>query len=184
MAIDRFSFLVRLLFPLHLLVVSLSVSSADSEFFLLNDLKPGQQLNAPDITLYDLNNQPIAVSYKDNITLVHFWASWCLPCRKELPLIEALQNRYKENPRFQIITVAADSHKNINAYLTRHRVKLSILIDQYGRTLRQFEVNALPSSYLINLRGLIEYQAAGAIDWSSPKIKNKLDTLLLDSASK
>jgi len=184
MVSNRFCILVRVFISLCLLAFSLSASSADSESFLSHDLKTANQITAPEIDLSDVNKQPVTISYTKKITLVHFWASWCLPCREELPLIEELQKTYSDNPQFQIITIAADSHQNIRQYVQSNNIKSPVVIDQYGKLLRSFNVKALPSSYLINQQGQIEYQAATALDWSSLKIKSKIDALLMDSAVK
>jgi len=178
MVINWFRCLVTFSIPFHLLVLSLSVTAADSDVFFHSSLKIAKPEKAPAISLLNLNKQVVNLQYENHVTLVHFWASWCLPCMKELPLIEKLQQDYRNKPAFRIITIAADSHKNIEQYVNSNNPNLSILIDQYGKAMRDFQVKALPGSYLIDKQGQLRYFASGAVSWDSEKVKEKIRSLL------
>lgn len=180
--------LVRICLPFHLLVLSLSVLAAETDtdsdtdigVFLHASLKVTEPNKAPAVSLVNLDKQVINLEYQQYVTLLHFWASWCLPCQKELPLIKKLKQNYQNKSAFRIITIAADSHKNIDQYVRENNPNLPILIDQYGKALRDFQVKGLPGSYLIDKQGKLRYLASGAVDWDSVKVKNKIDGLLLE----
>ena len=182
MVINWLNILVRSFLPPCLLAFSLSVSSADSDFFMqvnTNDvMQKTEPVLAPELLLTDLNKQEVKPAYTNQVTLVHFWASWCLPCRKELPLIEKLQRDYHQQTAFKIVTIAADSYKNIKRYKYDNQVLLPILIDQYGKAMRVYQVKTLPSSYLIDTQGKIRYLTETSIDWSDTYVRDKIDTLL------
>ena len=184
MVINRLRILVKSFLPPCLLAFSLSASPADSDFFMhasTNDIMQKSKLVlAPELSLPDLNKQEVKPGYANQVTLVHFWASWCLPCRKELPQIEKLQRDYHQYEAFKIVTIAADSYKNIKHYSNDNNVQLPILIDQYGKAMRAFQVKTLPSSYLIDTQGNIRYQTKTAIDWSNTRVRDKIDALLLE----
>ncbi len=178
--------LVRIFLSFHLLVLSLSVPAAeadtdiDSGVLLHASLKVTEPNIAPAVSLVNLDKRVINLEYQQQVTLLHFWASWCLPCQKELPLIKKLRQNYQNKSAFRIITIAADSHKNIDQYVRKNNPNLPILIDQYGKALRDFQVEGLPGSYLIDKQGKLRYLASGAVDWDSVKVKDKIDGLLLE----
>ena len=176
--------LVKIFLPPCLLAFSLSASPADSVFFTpVNSKEVIQKVDpvrAPALSLADINKQDVEPDYQNKVTLVHFWASWCLPCRKELPLIKNLQQDYQQHKKFNIVTIAADSYKNIEHYINTNELQLPVLIDQYGKAMHAFRVKTLPSSYLIDIQGNIRYQTTAAIDWSAIHVRDTIDMMLLE----
>jgi thiol-disulfide isomerase/thioredoxin len=114
---------------------------------------------------------------RGQVSIVHFWASWCAPCLREMPELEQLAKRYPEE-KLRIITIAADSHTAVRAYQEAHKLQLSVLIDQYGAALRSYRVKVLPSSMVIDQQGQIRYRADGPVAWQGSHVKAILDALI------
>ena len=160
------------------MVFSLSVHAADSEIFSNAELKALKPVTAPAVRFPPPKSETtIAVDYQDKITLVHFWATWCVACRKEFPQLKNLQRDYAGR-NLQIIAIAADSHDATYQYKLDHNLSMPVLVDQYGKALKEFRVKALPSSFLIDSHGQLRYQATGRVDWSHAVVKDILTSLM------
>jgi len=154
------------------MVFSLSVHGADDEVFLSAKLLEVNSIKAPEIKLSPLkSDKKISIDYQRKMTLVHFWATWCIACRKEFPQLEQLQQDLG-NEDLQIITIAADSHAATYQYKLDHHLSLPILVDQYGKALKDFKVKGLPASFLVDGNGHIRYQAIGMVEWENKQIRN------------
>lgn len=138
---------------------------------------------APDFLLKDIEGNLKGLGdYKGKVALIHFWATWCGPCKDELPTINALRERFKDRD-FAIIAIAEDSKKTVEPYVKKHGLKFPVLIDQYGKAFRSYGVRALPASYIVNRSGKIEGIALGQRDWITPEIVNFIESLLKDGHS-
>jgi thiol-disulfide isomerase/thioredoxin len=156
------------------MVFSLSAQAADSEVFLSAELIEVEPLQAPTIKLSPLMSETeVSIDYQNKVTLVHFWATWCIACRKEFPQLEKLQQDFKGGD-LQIIAIAADSHDATHQYKLEHNLLLPVLIDQYGKALKDFHVKGLPASFLIDANGRIRYQATGRVNWEKYKVREVL----------
>lgn len=139
---------------------------------------PAEATIAPDITLNDLNGNPASLSgYRGKVVLLHFWASWCLPCRKEFPKIQGLWQRLKEKD-FVVLAIAEDSHKAVKEFIRKEDIGLPILVDQYGSALRSYGIKALPASYIVNKEGRMEAIAVGPREWDSDGAYGLISSML------
>lgn len=144
----------------------------------VSELRAVPARQAPVVELSTVSGQPRELrDYSGVVTLVHFWASWCLPCHKEMPDLEALLGRYNEK-QLRIMAIAADSHEAVNNYLQSHPAKLSVLIDQYGGALKAFAVKGLPTTIVVDSGGHIRYTAVGRVAWTDAKALGVIDTLI------
>lgn len=119
-------------------------------------------------------------NYIGQITIVHFWATWCVPCIKELPELVAFDDRFMDQ-KLHVQTIAADSHDNVKKYLLAKNIKLNVLVDQYGSSMQDFEVRVLPSSYIINNKGELQLLAQGPVDWASKETEQLISQLISKS---
>lgn len=119
---------------------------------------------APFIFLKDVNDRQYASGFRDKVTLVHFWATWCTPCRREIPALlqatDALQGA-----GLQLLLVAADSRQAVRTYLADRRWNATVLIDQYGSALQHYRIDVLPTTVVVDRQGLIVETLKGEMDW-------------------
>jgi thiol-disulfide isomerase/thioredoxin len=167
---------------LYILVMffSLSAAAADSESFLTGELSPVKTYRAPQLNLpRPMSDENVSIHYAGKLTLLHFWASWCIACQKEFPQLEDLHRAFADRG-MQIVAVAADSHENSLRYQQDHNLSLTVLVDQYGKALKDFKVRGLPATRLIDSEGNLRYQALGRVDWEQENIRSLLSNLIGD----
>jgi thiol-disulfide isomerase/thioredoxin len=173
---------VKGLLYLLLWVLSLSAMAADSDSSSRVELTAvdptSSSINAPTVELYTLQGNRIELNeYQGKVSLIHFWATWCIPCVKELPDIEHLQNTYVNKP-LRIVAIAADNHEAVNSFIKKHNNKLSVFIDQYGNAMRYYNIKAFPTSIIVDKNGKVRYQAIGQVTWQDKKVLAKIEGLL------
>lgn len=113
---------------------------------------------APDFTLKTAEGQTYTLSeLKGQAILVNVWATWCPPCKAEMPAIEKMYNEYKEQG-FVVLAVNStfqDNPLNIAPFTTEYGLTFPILLDETSDVSRAYQVRSLPSSYFINRYGTI-----------------------------
>lgn len=132
---------------------------------------------APDLSLSDLNGETRSLEdFRGSTVLLHFWASWCEPCREEFP---ALKDLWKSlgGEDFVILAVAEDSAERIRPYVEEHGVEFPVLIDQYGGVMRAYGVSVIPVSVVIDRDGMIRAVLVGPRDYSSAEARKFLGDL-------
>jgi peroxiredoxin len=131
---------------------------------------PQPQAQAPDFTLTSLTGQKMRLSsYRGKVILLNFWATWCPPCREEVPSLAKLANAMT-NSNFQMITVAIDKEgrKAVEEYFLHAGVLLTTLLDSDGAVGKTYGITGVPETFIIDKNGLIRKKVIGPIDWSEP----------------
>lgn len=109
-------------------------------------------------------------------TLVHFWASWCGPCRKEMPTLQKMSVKLPELTLILVNTSETDDE--VFSFLATVSPNLDSLMDRDGTVTERWKPRGLPSSYLVDPQGRLRYLALGGRDWDSPAYLNFLQALL------
>ncbi len=135
---------------------------------------------APDFTLELLDGSEMTLSdLKGQVVLVNLWASWCPPCRIEMPAIEAAYQEYKERG-FVVLgvnTTDQDSEQDAAAFVQQVGVTFPILLDRSGEVSRAYLLRGLPTSYFIDGDGIIRAIVVGG-PMSAVVIRTTIETLL------
>jgi len=133
---------------------------------------------APDFNLEDQNGNFIRLSdYKGQVVIINFWATWCPPCRKEMPSMQrAWEVLEKEDIVMLAINVGEDSDL-IFAFTAEYPVEFPLLMDRTSEIVRNWKVRGLPTTFIVNPAGKIVYQAIGDRDWDAPEILDKIRKL-------
>jgi peroxiredoxin len=135
---------------------------------------------APDFELADLDGRTHRLSeLRGKVVLLNFWATWCGPCRIELPTLQAIHEDYAARD-FQLLAVAGDLEgaEVVRPYMTSLGLTFPSLLDDAGTVQDQYFVNALPMSFVLDRNGIIVYKLTGFFDWNQPKFRGLLDGLL------
>lgn len=143
-------------------------------------LKPYRGIVSPQpFSLPDANGKTFTVEdFKDRVTLVNFWASWCGPCVEEIPSLNRLKEAMQGKP-FQLISVNyAETPETIREFMKRVAVDFPVLMDIDGRLTAQWKVIAYPSTFVIGPDGAIQYGVNAAISWDTEEVIQKLTQLL------
>ncbi|MBK8780506.1 MAG: TlpA family protein disulfide reductase [Anaerolineales bacterium] len=119
---------------------------------------PQAGFTAPDFALKTHAGETYTLSeLKGNAVLVNLWATWCPPCRAEMPAIQKMYDEYKDQG-FVVLAVNStiqDSAIEIPAFIAEYDLNFPILLDELGDVSRMYQVRSLPSSYFINRLGII-----------------------------
>ncbi len=137
---------------------------------------------APDFSLEDLDGHIHALSsYRGKVVLLNFWASWCPPCRLEMPSIERLYQSKLKRPVIVLGITQGETSDNAFASLGLFKPMptFPILLDRKGQVAKSYAVQGLPSSFLLSKDGKIFIRAEGARDFSSAAMLKLVDELLL-----
>jgi peroxiredoxin len=120
-----------------------------------------------DFTLKALNGREVSLSdYRGKIVFLNFWATWCPPCRIEMPSMEKLYQGFKGKD-FVILAVSVkESKKVVEKFVKDYKLNFPVLMDPEGRVGREYMVFSIPTTYLINRHGGIIGQALGPRDWA------------------
>ncbi|MFQ5960741.1 MAG: peroxiredoxin family protein [Candidatus Methylomirabilales bacterium] len=138
----------------------------------------------PDFTLPDLNGKQVSLSeYKGKVVLLNFWATWCPPCRLEMPTIEDAYQQYKDQG-FHVVAVSVDAgpQSAVRDFLHEYGLSFQVLLDPDMEILHAFHSFSLPTTIVIDRRGVIRSRELGYRDWTDEK-STALITKLLNERS-
>jgi len=130
---------------------------------------------APDFTVSDGTTTVHLASYRGQIVLLNFWATWCPPCVQEMP---ALIQLHHDRPDLAILAVSIDEDPDAyNRFITRHRVDFTTVRDPNQSAARLYHTEGWPETYIIDRQGVIRRKIVGDPDWSNPEIRAFLKSL-------
>jgi peroxiredoxin len=139
--------------------------------------KPALQGNqAPDFTLRDLAGQEVKLSaLRGNVVFLNFWATWCPPCREEIPSLERL-NRAMAGKPFRMLAVSIDTggKSAVEAYFTKAGVALPTLLDPDTKVGKRYGITGVPETFIIDQKGVILKKIVGPLDWDHPEVASFL----------
>lgn len=136
---------------------------------------------APDFTLTTMKGKSVSLAqFRGKVVMLNFWASWCPPCRAEMPSIEKLYRRMKKKGNFVLlaVNVESDARNSINEFTRQIPLSFPILLDQDHRVSRLYRVSGIPQTFLINPKGVIVKKVVGGRDWSTPEVVATLSSLM------
>lgn len=142
---------------------------------------PGQRNGeAPEFALADLAGNRVRLSdHRGHVVLLNFWATWCPPCRAEMPSMEKLYQAYRDRGLL-ILAISGDrtGQSTVEAFVQEVGVTFPILLDPANEVFAQYGVRGLPTSYLLDRQGRIVSAEAGARDWNSQVARRVVEALL------
>ena len=166
-------------------MMNLSVKAVLAAVFLLmtcgaaaKELKPWNGGKTPALALKDLQgNVHDLAAYRGKVVLVNFWATWCEPCRDEMPSIEKLKARLAGRP-FVVLAVNVDEPESrIRNFLTQLPLSFPVLVDYERKVTKAWGVRVLPATFVVGPGGGIRYSASGDLDWGTREIAERVAEL-------
>ena len=137
---------------------------------------------APEFTAVDLasgDSVSLRDRYKGHVTLVNIWATWCIPCRVEMPAMQSVFDSLRTRG-FRIAAVSIDEGDptEVRNFAAELGLTFDILHDPSGRIQQVYQTTGVPESFLIDRSGAIVKRVIGAHDWSSPVNRQLVERLL------
>jgi thiol-disulfide isomerase/thioredoxin len=119
---------------------------------------------APDFQLENLAGDKKKLSeLRGRIVLLNFWATWCNPCRQEMPLLQEFQDKYRD--RLTVLAVNDDeSRVEVSKFVQELDLRLEVLLDPGARTNQTYKVHAYPTTIFIDENGLVRYKHIGVLN--------------------
>ena len=139
---------------------------------------------APDFHAMNLRTRrPTTLAdYRGKVVLLNVWATWCLPCRVEMPSIELLNKAYASKG-LKILAVSVDdpgTDATIRAFVKQYGLSFEVLHDPRGNISELYDISGYPETFIVGKDGVIRKKLMSATDWNSPEARSLVDRLLAE----
>ena len=133
----------------------------------------------PPLVLQDLHGRTHRLAdYRGKVVLVNFWATWCEPCREEMPSIERLRQSLAGEP-FEVLAVnIGEPLGRIERFLEKMPLGFPVLLDRDSGAAKAWKARVVPATFLVGPDGRIRYVHYGELDWSSEPVRRRVAELL------
>jgi peroxiredoxin len=154
-----------------LIIVSIAVAvfapkeTAPLKTQAINGPIPGVvEYPAPDLALVDLDGEPASLDdLRGQVVMVNNWATWCPPCRAEMPELEAYYQAHKDDGFVLVGINSGDQSSQVEAFIQEYNLTFPMWLDPTGLAIHAFKNNALPSSYILDEKGTVRLVWSGAV---------------------
>lgn len=130
---------------------------------------PAEAYIAPDFSIPTLTGGNIKLSdYRGKVVFINFWATWCATCKVEMPSMEKLYQRFKDQG-FEMLTVSVDKDQAlIQPFMKEYNLSFPVLLDPESQVAkRKYKTTGVPETFIVNREGIIVHKAIGPRDWAS-----------------
>ena len=142
--------------------------AAQDLFKRLSIETPGEVIQAPDFTLEDLSGQRVSLKeLRGKVVFLNFWATWCVPCREEMPLMEKLHREFK-NQGLEVVAVNfREDKKEVQKFFAELGLTFKSLLNSSGDVSDKYGAWSLPLTYIVNRKGEFVGKIVGERKWDS-----------------
>ena len=138
---------------------------------------------APDFELPGLDDKTMRLSdFRGKVVFLNFWATWCKPCKEEMPSMEILYKNF-EKDGLVILAVSIDrvtTKKDIPPFVKSLNLTFPVLVDSWGQTDKRYKLMGVPETYIIDQQGILREKIIGPKDWTILDNLNVITGLLKD----
>jgi len=134
----------------------------------------------PDVSLPTLEGRPLALKeLRGNVLLVNFWATWCLPCQWEMPLMEKLYQAYRDRG-FVVVAISVDQQGAavVKPFVKSRKLTYPVLLDTKLDGAAKFGLVGIPATFLVATDGLIKGVTYGPKEWDGKEARALIESLL------
>ena len=123
-------------------------------------MKVGQMLTP--FILESLDGSQVTVGLPGKITVINFWATWCPPCKEEMPELEIFAHQNQEKVNFYAVNLQ-ESNGKINDFMSKYKFTMPVLLDKDGAIGKKFQVTAIPTTIVVNKQGMVKFRKSGGM---------------------
>lgn len=136
-------------------------------------------VRAPDFTLSDTAGKMVKLKdFKGEVVLVTFWATWCPPCKEEMPSLDKLQTLFDKKGLIILAINDYEPKKKAMDFVKKNGYRLTVLIDEKGEVSKSYKASFLPTTFIIDRNGMATGRAIGERKWASPAMLKLIEELL------
>ncbi len=162
--------------------VAPSVAEAAADDHLATALgiqKPKELVEAPNVVGTDPDGNTIRLEdFRGKVVFLNFWATWCIPCRLEMPAMERLYREFKARGLVVLAVNVQEGPQAVRTFLREHKLTFPVVLDPKGAAAMTYLVRGLPATYLIDRKQQIVGRAFGAREWDSKDARDYIRSLL------
>jgi peroxiredoxin len=138
---------------------------------------PQQGQRAPDFSLFSLSGEPVKLSdYSGQVVLINMWATWCPPCKAEMPTIDQYYQAHMDDGFVVLAVNSQEKADSVNSFIQNAGFTFPVLLDEQATVMDQYNVLGLPTSFIIGRDGTIQHTHTGQI--TKDQLKQYIDPLL------
>ncbi|VAV91546.1 hypothetical protein MNBD_ALPHA08-922 [hydrothermal vent metagenome] len=166
-----YGFFRRLFVLAAILAFVMPATNANAQ--LLHDVKAKPA--AKNFELPDLDGKNVKLSdFSGKVVVVNFWATWCPPCRKEIPSMQRAWNILKEKDVMMLAVHVGGTEDKVWTFLTDFGVEFPVLMDKSSKVSRAWPLVGLPVTFIVDPKGRIALRAIGGREWDDPKLIDQI----------
>ena len=140
----------------------------DHLFSNIGILKIAQISRPVEIQLKDVFGNTVSLSdFRGNVVFLNFWATWCPPCVIEMPSMQKLHRRFKDKNFVMVAINSQETDAQVKSFLNKYKLSFTALLDSSGEVGTWFDVNAFPTTFVVDKEGRIIGRALGPREWDS-----------------
>lgn len=142
------------------------------------DEKTSTQIKSLDFEMTDLKGEEVNLSdFQGKVIFINFWATWCPPCVGEMPGIQTLYDKYKDNPDIKFVIFSNENPETIKSFIQKKEYTFPVYYSDKTPP-AEFATEAIPATFLISKTGKITIKEIGASNWGGEKMFGIVDDLL------
>ena len=134
---------------------------------------------APELAIPLLDGKAVSMTkLRGQVVLVSFWATWCPPCRKEMPSMDRLTKMLARQPFALLAVNVGEPEDMVDRYFEQFPMSFMVGLDEDNSRSKAWKAFLYPTSYLVDKKGRIRYAVNGAVEWDAPEVVEIIDQLL------
>lgn len=149
--------------------------------------KGGEETKAPplkgdvavDVTLQDLEGKKIKLSqFKGKVVMLNFWATWCPPCREEMPSMDAMYQKFKGTDLVMLAVSIDENAETVREFMKKNNYTMPVYHDPNKDAGAAYGITGVPETFIIDKKGVIAEKVIGPMDWMKPEVTDFIQGLL------
>lgn len=142
---------------------------------------PKEQVEAPNVVGADPDGNFILLEdFRGKVVFLNFWATWCIPCRLEMPAMERLYRDFKDKGFVVLAVNVQEGPRAVRAFVQELRLTFPVVLDRKGEAAMKYVVRGLPATYILDRNHIIAGRAIGAREWDSKDAREYVRALLME----
>ena len=149
------------------------------------DLRPWTGGATPALNLKDLEGVARSLqAYRGKVVVLNFWATWCEPCREEMPSLNQLRHSLKGMPVEMFAVNVGEGEGRIGGFLGKVPVDFPVLLDRDAQASKAWKVRLMPTTFIIGTDGRVRYSYSGARDWNDEAVRATIAALAAERTAR